>query len=177
MGVLKAAAYLAEKRESVLDRLDKGLVNAHKGAVNTIKETIDEHIDERDTNSPIYHSVKHMASHVTGTIGTFVALLILASGSVWLCYGGARTDNSIYSVVGKAIILVITGGIVLSTWARLLSGDQSAFQTAGAYFDAHVRSPAMNHLQTSVQHITNPISNGHHIHHGGGGHGHHHHHH
>jgi hypothetical protein len=109
------------------------------GSATKMLSSLDSHFETRDTATPIMSSVKYIGrSAVTGA-GAVIVMMVLLGGVLWLCWDG-KQDNSWYSVLGKVFIIIITGGIVLSCWGRLLSGDVNSFQSAGDWFDTHVKS-------------------------------------
>lgn len=109
---------------------------AHAAALKTLSH-FDSHIAD-DPKNPITSSLKRIGKNVSHGASMLVVMVILLGGVIWLTRGGKK-DNQWYSVAGKALILVITGGIVISTWGRILNGDASVYHSAGAYFQQNVK--------------------------------------
>ena len=139
--------------EGYFDLKDTIKGSLHKSVTKTLSG-LDSNFETRDTRTPILSSLKHIGrSAVTGA-GAIIIMMVLLGGVLWLCWDG-KQDNSWYSVLGKVMILIITGGIVLSCWGRLLSGDVNSFQSAGDWFNTHIKS--------KVPGIGRPVF-GHHLH-------------
>ena len=107
-------------------------------------ERFDSHVHE-DPHNPITSSLKRIGGNLFTGASYVIVLCVLLSGVVWLTYGG-KQDNSWYSIAGKVMILLITGGIMLSTWGRLLHGDAGTYHAAGAFFQHHIKGKLYNKI-------------------------------
>ena len=61
-----------------------------------------------------------------------ISVALCVSAIYWLFFGGARHDNSTMAVIGKVVVLLILGGLVVSGFLILFKGDKKTLQELAA---------------------------------------------